>query len=112
MKAAILALVILALAGTESCSQLEKYGRCYQKDRSEACLQKVVDLMPLGVDTAYVREILGEPIDFGFDFRYLVDVDEEPAVNPDLPFPCPRGAVFHIDEQGKIDDKWLGDICE
>lgn len=111
MKTTLFALLLLAITGSESCSKLEKYGRCYQETLSEDCLQKVVDLMPLGVDSAYVRQILGEPIDFGFDFRYLVD-EEAQSPNPDLPFPCPRGAVFHIDDQGKIDDKWLGEICE
>jgi hypothetical protein len=64
----------------------------------------VVDLLPPGSDTARVKDILGEPIDMGFDYRYTLD-----SVGPTG---CVVGAVFHIDEQGKIDQKWLDEICE
>ena len=40
----------------------------------------------------------------GFDYRYLID-----SVGPKG---CVMGAVFHIDENGKIDQKWLDEICE
>lgn len=60
--------------------------------------------MDLGVDTLFVKSILGEPISMGFDYRYLVD-----SVGPNG---CSIGAVFHINEEGKIDQKWLDEICE
>jgi hypothetical protein len=87
-----------------SISQLEKYGQQYQKNQGFESLQKVVDLIELGSDTSYVKSILGEPIDMGFDYRYLID-----SVGPKG---CVMGAVFHIDENGKIDQKWLDEICE
>ena len=60
--------------------------------------------MKLDVDTAYVKKILGKPIDMGFDYRYLIDSTGVKG--------CPIGAVFHISETGKIDQKWIDEICE
>ena len=40
----------------------------------------------------------------GFDYRYLVDSTGENG--------CVIGAVFHIGEEGKIDQKWVDEICE
>jgi hypothetical protein len=40
----------------------------------------------------------------GFDLRYLLD-----SVGPN---DCVVGAVFHYDDQGRIDQKWIGEICE
>jgi hypothetical protein len=85
-------------------SELERLGQAYQKTQDYESLSKAVDLIELGSDTAFVRSVLGEPIDFGFDFRYLVD-----STGPNG---CVIGAVFHIDDQGKIDQKWIDEICE
>lgn len=60
--------------------------------------------MKLEVDTSYVKSILGEPIDMGFDYRYTVD-----SIGPNG---CTVGAVFHIGEDGRIDQKWIDEICE
>lgn len=60
--------------------------------------------MDLDVDTMYVKNILGEPIDMGFDYRYLVDSIGRNG--------CIIGAVFHINEFGKIDQEWIDEICE
>ena len=90
--------------GCNSVRKLEKYGQHYQKHNDYKSLGKVVKSMKLGSDTAYVKRILGEPIDMGFDYRYLVD-----STGPNG---CVIGAVFHINEQGKIDQQWLGEICE
>ena len=60
--------------------------------------------MDLGVDTLFVKSILGEPINMGFDYRYLIDSVGQNG--------CTIGAVFHINEEGKIDQKWLDEICE
>ena len=83
---------------------MQKFGRFYQESQSYQHLQKVVDLMPPNADTSYVRQILGQPIDMGFDYRYLVD-----SVGPNG---CVIGAVFHIDDRGQIDQQWIGEICE
>lgn len=80
------------------------HGKNYQQDQDYASLAKVLEQLELGTDTSIVRQILGEPIDMGFDYRYLLD-----SVGPKG---CVVGAVFHIDERGKIDQKWLDEICE
>lgn len=83
--------------------EIETYGQHYQKHKDYKSLEKVVGLMKLNVDTTYVQKILGEPLDMGFDYRYLVDSTGVKG--------CSIGAVFHISE-GKIDDKWIDEICE
>lgn len=83
---------------------LQKSGQHYQKYNDFNHLNRVVELMPKNADTAFVKSILGEPIDMGFDYRYLID-----SVGPNG---CVIGAVFHIGEDGKIDQKWVGEICE
>lgn len=98
-------LFFIALLLLPSClSEIEQKGRHYQEEQDYESLARVVELMEVGADTAYVRSILGPPIDMGFDFRYTVD-----STGPNG---CVIGAVFHIDEQGKIDDKWIDEICE
>jgi hypothetical protein len=83
---------------------LEDHGRHYRQHQDFDSLKKVVDLMKPGADTSYVKALLGEPIDMGFDYRYLVD-----SIGP---MGCVVGAVFHIDERGRIDQQWVGEICE
>jgi len=83
---------------------LRDYGLAYQQKGDYHSLRQVVDLLPSDADTALVRAILGAPIDMGFDYRYLID-----SVGPNN---CVIGAVFHINELGKIDQKWLDEICE
>ena len=81
-----------------------KQGQHYQKHKDYNSLNKVVELMPLEADTSYVKSVLGTPIDMGFDYRYLID---STGVNG-----CVIGAVFHLNDNGKIDQKWVGEICE
>ena len=85
-------------------SQIAKYGQHYQKYQDYESLVKVLELAEENIDTSYVKNILGEPIDMGFDYRYLIDSTGEEG--------CVLGAVFHIDEHGKIDQRWFGEICE
>ncbi len=85
-------------------SELERLGNTYQETQDYESLSRAVDLIELGSDTAFVRSILGEPIDMGFDFRYLVD-----STGPNG---CVIGAVFHIDDNGKVDQKWIDEVCE
>lgn len=94
-------LILLGCTGPET---LMDTGKHYQQHQDYRSLQKVVDELELGTDTSEVRKILGTPIDMGFDFRYLLD-----SVGPNG---CVIGAVFHIDDAGKIDQKWLDEICE
>ena len=84
--------------------EIVQLGRHYQTHQDYQSLYKVVELMPLDTDSSYVRSILGEPIDMGFDFRYLID-----SLGPNG---CVIGAVFHINDEGKIDQKWIDEICE
>ncbi len=96
--------LFLLIFQCKSLSDLEIYGRAYQEKQDYESLRQVVDLFELGVDTTQIKAILGEPIDMGFDYRYLID-----SVGPNG---CVIGAVFHIDEAGKIDQKWIDEICE
>ena len=77
---------------------------CSNSHNDYESLSKVVELIASTVDTSYVQSILGEPIDMGFDYRYLVD-----SIGSNN---CVIGAVFHIDENGQIDQKWIDEICE
>ena len=85
-------------------SELEKHANHFKWYKDSYSLNQVVEQLPEGADTTLVKKLLGEPIDMGFDYRYLLD-----SVSPTG---CIVGAVFHIDDKGKIDQKWLGDICE
>ena len=100
----LFSLLLFTFISCKEESPIEKYGKHYQEHQDYESLQQVVDLMELGVDSAYVRSILGDPIDMGFDFRYLID-----SIGPKG---CVIGAVFHIGEGGKIDQKWVDEICE
>ena len=96
--------LLLLFWGCPQESEIVKFGKHYQQYGDFSSLQSVVTLMPLDVDTTYVKNILGEPIDMGFDYRYLID---STGANG-----CVVGAVFHIDETGRIDQKWIDEICE
>ena len=85
-------------------SDLSTYDQAYQKKGDLQSLEKAMAFLQTETDTATIRKILGEPIDMGFDFRYLTEKMGENG--------CVIGAVFHIDELGKIDDRWVGEICE
>ena len=105
MKKIFKSLIIIALfSGCIQKNDLQQFGDHYQKHQDYKSLQKVVELLPENIDTAEVKKILGEPISTGFDFRYTVD---STGANG-----CAVGAVFHIDDKGKISNKWTGEICE
>lgn len=98
----IVGIFFLTTCATES--KMLSWGVHYQTYQDIESLKRVMRAMPREVDTAYVRRVLGEPIDFGFDYRYLVD-----STGPNG---CVVGAVFHINDAGKIDQRWIGEICE
>ena len=97
-------LVLIFFSACVSQNNIKKFGQHYQKNKDYQNLKKVVDLIPLGADSSEVKNILGDPIDMGFDFRYLLDSNG--------PNGCKVGAVFHLNEKGKIDQKWIDEICE
>ncbi|MDW7694072.1 hypothetical protein R9C00_04900 [Flammeovirgaceae bacterium SG7u.111] len=97
-------LLLLFFLSCKPETELEKLGKHYQKNGDYQSLKQVVELMEMDVDTSFVKTILGEPISMGFDFRYLADSTSENG--------CTIGAVFHIGEAGKIDQKWIDEICE
>ncbi len=104
-KIAILLIVTFLFSlGCSQISEIEKYGKHYQKHNDYISLSEVIELMKLDADTSYVKAILGEPINMGFDYRYLVD-----SIGPN---DCSIGAVFHINSEGNIDQKWIDEICE
>ncbi|BDX38574.1 hypothetical protein CYCD_19290 [Tenuifilaceae bacterium CYCD] len=100
----IITIMVLSLVLTGCQNKLREYGNHYQKHHDHGSLQKVVGLIEVGIDTSEVKKILGDPINFGFDYRYTTDLKGENG--------CIIGAVFHIDSTGKIDQKWFGEICE
>lgn len=89
-----------------SCSQnsIEKHCKHYRNHNDIESLRKAVELISIGTDTSSIRELLGEPIDFGFDYRYTTNTIGENG--------CPVGAVFGIDSLGKISSKSILEICE
>lgn len=105
MKKHINCLFLLALfSGCAPKEDIVKYGQHYKKYQDYKSLVKAVELMPTDITTAQVKRILGEPIDNGFDYRYLTD-----SISPNK---CNVGAVFNIDLQGKITHRWVDEICE
>ena len=93
---------IFYLFGCSSTKEIEKLGQLYQNNEDYKSLSKAVELIKLGKDTSYVKAILGEPINMGFDYRYLLD-----SIGPNG---CAVGAVFHINKDGLIDQKWIDEI--
>ena len=105
MKKLIKYLIVLALfSGCASKEEVHKYGKQYQKHKDYKSLVKAIELIPSAITTKQVKEILGDPIDNGFDYRYLVD---SVGVNK-----CTVGAVFNIDTKGIITHRWVAEICE
>jgi hypothetical protein len=94
----------ILLTGCQSEKAILKNGQAYQLQQEYRHLNKVVKAVRIGADTSFIKKVLGEPIDMGFDYRYLID-----SMGPGG---CVIGAVFHIDDKGKIDQKWIGEICE
>ncbi|MFK8007864.1 MAG: hypothetical protein AB8H03_15905 [Saprospiraceae bacterium] len=92
------------ITSCQEISELETLGQHYQEHNDYKSLQNIVNKMELNADTLFVKSILGKPIDMGFDYRYLIDSVGENG--------CVIGAVFHINEFGKIDQKWIDEICE
>ena len=105
MKKHINCLFLLALfSGCAPKEDVVKYGQHYKKHQDFKSLVKAVELMPTAITTSQVKKILGEPIDNGFDYRFLTD-----SISPNK---CPVGAVFNSDLQGKIIHRWVDEICE
>jgi len=108
MKKTTLLLVFIILLGIMfscvSTSELMQHGNHYQKYKDYNSLKKAVDLMPVAIDTKQVKKILGEPLENSFDYRFLTD-----SISPNG---CAVGAVFNLDLNGKITQRWVGEICE
>ncbi|MGE0076920.1 MAG: hypothetical protein AB7S48_03580 [Bacteroidales bacterium] len=97
--------ICLTIILLSSCQgEVKKYGKSYQQNGDIESLEKALSLIEIGCDTSYIKQILGEPIDFGFDYRYLTDSIGENG--------CSVGAVFGIDSCGKISSKYILEICE
>ncbi len=97
-------IIICAFFLTSCIEDVEKYGKHYQKFKDLESLKKATALINIGVDTTYVKNILGEPIDFGFDYRYITDSIGENGGT--------MGAVFGIDGNGKVTWKDVFEISE
>jgi hypothetical protein len=99
-----LIVILFLVSGCATSTALRHYGHHYQLYKDYNSLEKVLQLLPSKPETKQVKKILGEPIDNGFDYRYLVDSTGAHH--------CNIGAVFHIDLKGKITGRWLDEICE
>lgn len=88
-----------------SCNrELKQMGIHFQEYRDYASLKRVVELIPIPTDTSTLKKILGNPIDMTIDYRYIID-----SIGPNG---CPIGAVFLVDANGYVTNKWLDEICE
>lgn len=97
--------IVAALAISISCkSEIQKCGDHYQKYNDFKSLQRVVHLVGLPSDTTIIKQLLGQPIDMGFEYRYLVD-----STGPN---DCMVGAVFTVNRDGIVTNKWIGEVCE
>ena len=94
----------LLAAGCNSKNELQQSGLHYQQYQDYKSLENVVKLLPADVDTGAGKNIFGTPNDMGFEYRYTVDSTGENG--------CTIGAVFQINEKGKIIQKWINEICE
>jgi hypothetical protein len=97
-------LIVVLISSCAPKEELIKLGQQYQKNKDYKSLAKAVELMPADVTTSQVKKILGEPIDNEFDYRFLTD-----SISPNQ---CAVGAVFNIDNKGKITHRWVDEICE
>lgn len=105
MKINSLILILCTLlAACSSEKKITKYAQHYKLHADYKSLEQVVRLINLPADTTYIQNILGPPENYGFDYRFYTD---STSLNK-----CPVGAVFHIDANGKIDSKWIDEICE
>lgn len=85
-------------------NEAKKLGNHFQEYRDLESLKKATEMIAVGSDTSYVKKILGTPVNFGFDFRYFSDSVGKNGYN--------IGAVFGINEQGKVSWKDILEICE
>ncbi|EAZ95008.1 hypothetical protein FBBAL38_11704 [Flavobacteria bacterium BAL38] len=105
MKKYIIYVFVLALSSScASKKEIIKYGQHYKKYQDYKSLVKALELIPTAITTAEVKRILGDPIDNGFDYRYLTD-----SISPNK---CAVGAVFNIDKKGIITHSRVNEICE
>lgn len=82
---------------------IQKYGLHYQKYKDLKSLKKVIKLIKLPVDSLYLAKILGEPIDMGFEYRYVAGTKI---------IKCPDCAIFRKDEKGLLIEKSIIKCCE
>ena len=96
--------VLALLAGCESNNELQQVGLHYRQHQDYSSLRKVVELLPDQTDSLEVKKLLGTPNDMGFEYRYTID---STGVNG-----CTIGAIFQINDKGKVSKKWIDEICE
>ncbi len=95
---------ILFLLLLASCSPKLSPSAHYQKYGDIASLKAAFRQIPTQADTLTLKHILGEPVDFGFDYRYYSD-----SVGPKG---CPVAAVFWINELGQVTAREIFEVCE
>jgi hypothetical protein len=102
-KIPLLLSAILLFCMSISCQDISVVGKHYQQYNDFKSLDKILGKIDIGLDTSSLKTLLGEPVDFGFDWRYLSDSIGENG--------CPLGAVFTI-SKGVVINKDMIEICE
>jgi len=87
-----------------SCVQKLDPSAHFKKHGDISSLKAAFKLVPAQADTLILKTILGEPVDFGFDYRYYSD-----SIGPKG---CPVAAVFWINEKGQVTNRDIFEVCE
>ena len=101
----LLSIVFVLFFCLSCASKIKKIANQFNEKNDYSSLQQFVELLPLESDTTILVDLLGMPtVKTSFDYRYIID-----SVSDNR---CPIGGVFHFNNKGKIDQKWVGEICE
>jgi len=76
----------------------------YKKHQDISSLKAAFKLIPDLADTLILKSTLGEPVNFGFDYRYYSD-----SIGPKG---CPIAAVFWINDKGQVTNRAIFEVCE
>ncbi len=96
--------ITLSLLLAATCHSTPDAAAHYRKYHDIASLQAAFRQIPAQADTSILKKILGQPDDFGFDYRFYSD-----SVGPKG---CPVAAVFWIDQNGQVTGREIFEVCE
>ncbi len=87
-----------------SCHPKLNPSKHYQEHGDISSLKAAFKLVPKEADTVTLKKILGTPVNFGFDYRYYSD-----SIGPKG---CPVAAVFWINDEGRVTEREIFEVCE